>query len=31
MKNTFLDYLAAIAIGLTLCVGLLHYFDVLVK
>lgn len=31
MKNTFLDYLVAIAIGLTLCVGLLHYFDVLVK
>ena len=31
MKNDLLDYLAAIVIGLTLCVGLLHYFDVLVK
>lgn len=31
MKNNFLDYLAAIAIGLVLCIGLLHYFDVLVK
>lgn len=31
MKNIFLDYLAAIAIGLMLCVGLLHYFDVLIK
>lgn len=31
MRNTILDYLAAIAIGLTLCIGLLHYFDVLVK
>jgi hypothetical protein len=31
MKNTFLDYLAAIAIGLMLCIGALHYFDVLVK
>jgi hypothetical protein len=29
MKNTFLDYLAAIAIGLLLCIGALHYFDVL--
>jgi hypothetical protein len=31
MKNGFLDYLAAIAIGLILCIGALHYFDVLVK
>jgi len=31
MKNTFLDYLAAIAIGLLLCIGLLSYFDVLTK
>jgi len=31
MKNSLLDYLAAIAIGLMLCIGALHYFDVLVK
>jgi hypothetical protein len=31
MKNTFLDYLAAVAIGLMLCIGLLSYFDVLTK
>jgi len=31
MKNGFLDYFAAIAIGLMLCIGLLAYFDVLVK
>ena len=31
MKNDFLDYLAAIAIGLILCLGALHYFDILVK
>jgi hypothetical protein len=31
MKTTFLDYLAAIAIGLMLCIGLLSYFDVLTK
>jgi hypothetical protein len=31
MKNTFMDYLAAIAIGLMLCIGLLEWFDVLVK
>jgi len=31
MKNTLLDYLAAIVIGLMLCLGALHYFDVLVK
>jgi hypothetical protein len=29
MKNEFLDYLTAIAIGLLLCIGALHYFDVL--
>jgi hypothetical protein len=31
MKNTILDVLSAIAIGLLLCIGLLAYFDVLVK
>jgi hypothetical protein len=31
MKNTILDILSAIAIGLLLCMGLLAYFDVLVK
>ena len=31
MKNTFLDYLAAVAIGLLLCIGLMAWFDVLVK
>jgi len=31
MKNGFLDYLAALAIALVLCIGLLDYFDVLVK
>jgi len=31
MKNNLLDYLTAIALGLVLCVGLLAYFDVLVK
>ena len=31
MKNTILDVLSAIAIGLMLCIGLLDYFDVLVK
>jgi len=29
MLNKFLDYLTAIAIGLLLCIGALHYFDVL--
>jgi len=29
MKNEFLDYLTAIVIGLMLCIGALHYFDVL--
>lgn len=31
MKNTFLDYLTAIAIGLMLCMGFMAWFDVLVK
>jgi hypothetical protein len=31
MKNTILDILSAVAVGLMLCVGLLAYFDVLVK
>jgi hypothetical protein len=31
MKTSFLDYLAAIAIGLMLTVGLMAWFDVLVK
>jgi hypothetical protein len=31
MKNTLLDYLTAIGLGLCLCIGLLSYFDVLVK
>ena len=31
MKNTILDILAAVAVGLVLCIGALHYFDVLVK
>ena len=31
MKNTILDYLTAIVLGLALCVGLLAYFDILVK
>jgi hypothetical protein len=31
MKNTLLDYLAAIAIGLLLCIGLMAWFDILVK
>jgi hypothetical protein len=31
MKNTFLDYLAAIVIGLMLTIGLMAYFDILVK
>jgi len=29
--ETLLDYLAAIAIGLMLCIGLMAWFDVLVK
>ena len=29
MLNGILDYLTAIAIGLLLCMGALHYFDVL--
>ena len=31
MKNTLLDYLVAIGLGLCLCIGLMAYFDVLVK
>lgn len=31
MKNFVYDLLAALLIGLSLCVGLLAYFDVLVK
>jgi len=31
MKNTILDVLTAIGVGIMLCVGLLAYFDVLVK
>jgi hypothetical protein len=31
MKNTFLDYMAAIAIGLMLTIGLMAWFDILVK
>jgi hypothetical protein len=31
MNDQFLDYAAAIAIALVLCIGLLDYFDVLVK
>jgi hypothetical protein len=31
MKNTILDILTAIGLGLMLCVGLLAYFDILVK
>jgi hypothetical protein len=30
-KNTILDVIAAVAVGLMLCAGALHYFDVLVK
>ena len=31
MKNTILDYLTAIGLGLCLCIGLMAYFDILVK
>ena len=31
MKNDLLDYLTAILVGLALCVGLLAYFDILIK
>lgn len=31
MKNTLLDILAAVLIGLLLTVGALAYFDILVK
>ena len=30
-KNNLLDLLTAVGVGLALCVGLLAYFDVLVK
>lgn len=31
MKNDFLDCLTAIGLGLALCIGLLEFFDILVK
>jgi hypothetical protein len=31
MKQGLLDYLVAIILGLSLCAGLLAYFDILVK
>lgn len=31
MKNNLLDYLTAIGLGLALCIGLLEWFDILVK
>jgi hypothetical protein len=31
MKNTLLDLLTAIAIGLLLAIGALEYFDILTK
>lgn len=31
MKNTILDFLAAVAIGLALTVAALAYFDILTK
>jgi len=31
MKNFIFDVCAALIVGLSLCVGLLAYFDVLVK
>jgi hypothetical protein len=31
MKNTILDILSAVAVGLMLCIGLLAYFDILIK
>jgi hypothetical protein len=31
MKTTLLDYITAIAIGLMLCIGLMAWFDILVK
>jgi hypothetical protein len=31
MHDQFLDYAAALAIALVLCIGLLDYFDILVK
>ena len=31
MKNGLLDYIVAIILGVSLCAGLLAYFDILVK
>ena len=31
MHDQFLDYAAALAIAIVLCIGLLDYFDVLTK
>ena len=31
MKNTILDILSAVAVGLLLCIGLLAYFDILIN
>ena len=31
MKNTILDILTSIVLGLMLCIGLLEWFDVLTK
>jgi hypothetical protein len=31
MKNNIMDFLTAIGLGLALCVGLMAYFDILVK
>lgn len=31
MNDDLLDYLAAIGLGLALCVGLLEWFDILTK
>jgi hypothetical protein len=31
MKNIIYDLLTAIGLGLVLCIGLLAYFDILVK
>lgn len=30
-RDDILDILAAVAVGLMLCMGALHYFDVLIK
>lgn len=31
MNDQFLDYATALAIALVLCIGLLDYFDILIK